>query len=41
MSDKTMNEMLDRFERIEIVGEVERLRSNLLNGIKHLPVRLT
>ena len=33
--------MLDRYERIEVVGEVERLRSNFLHGIKHLPVRLT
>jgi cholest-4-en-3-one 26-monooxygenase len=35
-----LEEMLDRFERIEVVGTVERLRSNLLNGIKHLPLCL-
>jgi cholest-4-en-3-one 26-monooxygenase len=34
-----LEEMLDRFDRIEVVGPVDRLRSNLLNGIKHLPVR--
>jgi cholest-4-en-3-one 26-monooxygenase len=32
-------EMLDRYESIEVVGKVERLRSNFLHGIKHLPVR--
>jgi cholest-4-en-3-one 26-monooxygenase len=36
-----LEEMLDRYERIEIAGPVQRLRSNLLNGVKHLPVRLT
>jgi len=36
-----LEEMLDRYDRIEVTGEVERLRSNLLNGIKHLPVRLS
>jgi cholest-4-en-3-one 26-monooxygenase len=33
--------MLDRYERIELVGDVSRLRSNILHGIKHLPVKLT
>jgi hypothetical protein len=32
--------MLDRYERIEIARPVERVRSNLLNGYEHLPVRL-
>lgn len=36
-----LEEMLDRYERIEVTGPVERLRSNLLNGIKHLPLRLS
>lgn len=32
-------EMLQRYERIELTGTPVRLRSNFLNGIKHLPVR--
>jgi cholest-4-en-3-one 26-monooxygenase len=35
-----LEELLDRFERIERTGPVDRLRSNFLHGIKHLPVRL-
>jgi len=35
-----LEEMLDRYGRIEVAGPVERLRSNLLHGVKHLPVRL-
>ncbi len=33
-----LDEMLDRYERIEVVGPVSRLRNNFLHGIKHLPV---
>jgi cholest-4-en-3-one 26-monooxygenase len=33
-------ELLDRFTEMEIVGEVTRLRSNFINGIKHIPLRL-
>jgi len=33
--------MLDRYERVEMAGPVERLRSNLLHGVKHLPVTLS
>lgn len=33
-------ELLSRFERIELAGEPVRLRSNLNNGLKRLPVRL-
>jgi cytochrome P450 len=33
-------EMLKRVGTIEIVGEPDRLRSNFINGIKHLPVRV-
>ncbi len=33
-------EILKRFERIEVVGEPERLRSNFVNGITSLPVRI-
>ena len=34
-------ELLPQIETIEINGEVERLRSNFIAGIKHLPVRVT
>ena len=34
-------EMLTRVPEMRLVGEPERLRSNLINGIKHLPVRLS
>jgi hypothetical protein len=27
--------------RIEQTGDIERLRSNFISGIKHLPVRVT
>jgi cholest-4-en-3-one 26-monooxygenase len=33
-------EILKRFEIIEPAGDVQRLRSNFINGIKHLPVRV-
>ena len=34
-------EILARMPDIEPAGPVERLRSNLINGVKHLPVRFT
>ena len=34
-------EMLTRVPEMRLVGEPERLRSNLINGIKHMPVRLS
>jgi cholest-4-en-3-one 26-monooxygenase len=34
-------ELVKRVSSIEQIGEVKRLRSNFVNGIKHLPVRLT
>ncbi|HML98261.1 MAG TPA: cytochrome P450 [Tepidiformaceae bacterium] len=33
-------ELFRRFPDIELAGEPERLRSNFINGTKHLPVRL-
>jgi cholest-4-en-3-one 26-monooxygenase len=33
-------ELVRRVERVEPAGEPERLRSNFVNGLKHLPVRL-
>jgi cholest-4-en-3-one 26-monooxygenase len=31
--------LLDRFDRVELAGPVERLRSNFTNGVKRMPVR--
>jgi cholest-4-en-3-one 26-monooxygenase len=36
-----VEELVKRASKIEQIGEVKRLRSNFINGIKHLPVRLT
>ena len=35
------DELVRRVASVERIGEVKRLRSNFVNGIKHLPVRLT
>ncbi len=37
----TFEELLPRLAEIELAGPVERLRSNFIRGIKHLPVRVT
>ncbi|MFP6609336.1 MAG: cytochrome P450, partial [Deltaproteobacteria bacterium] len=37
----TLEELLRRTSDMEIVGPTERLRSNFISGIKHLPVRFT
>ena len=34
-------ELLDRVDNVELAGEVRKLRSNFIHGIKQLPVRLT
>ncbi len=34
-------ELLDRLPDIEPAGDVQRLRSNFINGIKHMPVKFT
>jgi cytochrome P450 len=34
------DEIVKRFGAIEPAGDVQRLRSNFINGIKHLPVRV-
>jgi cytochrome P450 len=34
-------ELLPRLESIDLVGQAERIRSNFVNGIKRMPVRLT
>jgi cytochrome P450 len=33
-------ELVSRYDRIEVTGQVNRLRSNFLHGIKRLPVRV-
>jgi len=33
-------ELLPRLAHIEPTGDVIRLRSNFINGIKHMPVRI-
>lgn len=35
------DELVRRVDSVERIGEVKRLRSTFVNGIKHLPVRLT
>ena len=35
-----LEELTRRVQSIERIGEVKRLRSNFINGIKHLPVRM-
>jgi cholest-4-en-3-one 26-monooxygenase len=34
-------EVLDRLPDIELAGDVQRLRSNFINGIKHMPVQFS
>jgi cytochrome P450 len=34
-------ELLPRLKDIEITGPVERMRSNFVNGLKHMPVRVS
>tara|TARA_R110000822_G_scaffold244860_11_gene373556 strand:- start:1092 stop:2504 length:1413 start_codon:yes stop_codon:yes gene_type:complete len=34
-------ELLQRFDKIEVVGEPERVQSNFVRGYEHLPVKLT
>jgi cholest-4-en-3-one 26-monooxygenase len=36
-----LQEIVDRLPGLELDGPVQRLRSNFINGIKHLPVRWT
>jgi len=33
-------ELIPRLSNLEIIGRIERLRSNFINGIKHMPVRV-
>jgi cytochrome P450 len=36
-----LEELRSRVSTIELTGDPVRLRSNHINGLKHLPVRLT
>lgn len=36
-----LEELVKRVPKPELIGEVPRLRSNFINGLKHLPVRLS
>ena len=36
----TLEELFRRVRKVELVGPPERLRSNFIHGVKHLPVRL-
>jgi cytochrome P450 len=33
------DEILNRLHDIELVGPVSRLRSNFINGLKHVPLK--
>ena len=33
------DEVLDRLHDIELTGDVQRLRSNFINGLKHIPLK--
>jgi cholest-4-en-3-one 26-monooxygenase len=35
------DELLDRWDNLELTGEPSRLRSNFINGIKHIPLRFS
>jgi cytochrome P450 len=35
-----LDDMLSRFSSVEVTGDVERMGSNFINGIHHLPVRV-
>jgi cytochrome P450 len=37
----TFEELLPRLAGIRVVGPAERLRSNFISGVKHLPVHVT
>ena len=36
-----LSDLLRRIDQIELAGKIERLKSNLIAGIKHMPVRFT
>ena len=39
--EQMLRALIERVEKVEITGEVRRLRSNFINGIKEMPVRFT
>ena len=36
-----LEELLRREARLQVCGEVQRVRSNFINGLKRLPLRIT
>ena len=36
-----LEELLPRIEKVELVGDVKRVRSNFVNGVKKFPVKVT
>ncbi len=34
-------ELFNQLPDLELAGKVDRMRSNMFNGIKHMPVRLS
>jgi cytochrome P450 len=34
------DELLGRFPKLELVGEVDRMRATMVPGVKRMPVRL-
>jgi len=37
----TLEELLPRLGSAQVAGPIERMRSNFISGIKHLPVEVT
>jgi cytochrome P450 len=35
------DEVLDRLDDLELTGPAPRLRSNFINGLKHIPLKFT
>jgi cytochrome P450 len=33
------SQLVQRLDRVELAGQVERLRSSFVGGIKHMPIR--
>jgi hypothetical protein len=36
-----MRQLVDRLDEFAVAGEVRRLRSDFVNGIKHMPIAFT
>ena len=40
-STRCSSQVLSRLDDLQLAGDVQRLRSNFINGIKHMPVTFT